>query len=232
MSSTATLSPRARACARSSCSAACTSGCTMASSLFNAAGSSRTRPANRLRSTLPREVAPGNAASIAAAASPSYSRCTTASASCTGTPCSANRRAVVDFPIPTEPVSPMMNMVPRAGAGGKSFHQYTFPTKKLQQRQEWEPKDDEMVALNAFEELDSGPLQLITAHARRRRTSDSIEVCFEKGFAEAAHGEPRHFAMLEQKTAVTRDRNCRVQLVRPLPQQEKLLAGARSIPRF
>ena len=114
-------------------------------------------------------------------ASPSYSRCTTASASCTGTPSSAKKRAVVDFPIPTEPVRPRMNMPSRiatsisgtdpisenATTNRPRIHAASSPSRRrhrssAKQRQ---PENDEMVALDALEQLDAGLLQLVAADA-------------------------------------------------------------------
>src|SRR5262245_21969158 len=71
ISSTATFSPRAFASAIRRRSASCTSGCTIASSRASAAPSPSTRAASLVRSTLPPVVVPGNATSIAGAASPS-----------------------------------------------------------------------------------------------------------------------------------------------------------------
>src|ERR1700716_222888 len=76
ISSTVTFSPRCSASARRRRSSSCTSGWTIASSRLSAAASPRTRAASLARSTLPTPVAlvtvvPGNAASIAATASPS-----------------------------------------------------------------------------------------------------------------------------------------------------------------
>src|SRR5581483_703290 len=99
----------------------------MASSRLSAASSPSTRAPSFVRSTLPSTVVPGKAASMAGAASPSYRRCTTASASCTGTPASAKNRAVVDLPMPSEPVSPRMNMKGATWAGPTipHFRDYT-----------------------------------------------------------------------------------------------------------
>src|SRR5262245_37615269 len=71
MSSTATFSPRALASASRRSSEARTSGCTIRSSSLRAPPSPSTRAASRVRSTLSPTVVPGNAASIAATASPS-----------------------------------------------------------------------------------------------------------------------------------------------------------------
>src|SRR6476661_7508576 len=143
----------------------------MASSRLSAAWSPRTRAASLLRSTLPSAVVPGNAASIAATSSPSYSRCTTASASCTGTPSSAKKRAVVDFPMPREPVRPSKNM-----SGG----QQPFPPQQGQQRQQRQSEDREMVAVDAIEQLNAELLHLIGPDARGDPMSCRREVSVEE----------------------------------------------------
>src|SRR6516225_7661604 len=89
-----------------------------------------------------------------------------------------------------------------------------------------------MVTGNALEELDANPLQLIATDAAGGRIPDGIEIRLQKRFAESTHGELRHFTMLEQHRVVAHDRNCAMQLMRPIPQQKKLLARACPVLRF
>jgi len=90
----------------------------------------------------------------------------------------------------------------------------------------------EMVALDTLKELDSDFLQLIAADACRSGTSDTVEIRFQKRFAEFAHGQPRDLAMLEHHQTVACDRNCRVQLMGSAPQVDKLLPRSRSVRWF
>src|SRR6478672_820620 len=225
----------------------------MASSRLSAAWSPRTRAASLLRSTLPSAVVPGNAASIAATASPSYSRCTTASASCTGTPSSTKKRAVVDFPMPSEPVRPRMNMPPRLTNSSPEW--YPLFGRKTPSREQPEPRDgscrepsrlpempqqrqqrksqnDEVIALDALEQLDAALLELIRPHTRGDRGSRSIEIVFEKTVGKRAHGEPRRFAMLEQDRALPHESNRGVKLMRPAAQRLELLARGGPVSRL
>src|SRR6516225_11559693 len=89
-----------------------------------------------------------------------------------------------------------------------------------------------MVTGNALEELDANPLQLIATDAVVVKKQAAYEIRLQKGFAESAHGELRHFTMLEQHRVVAHDRNCAMQLMRPIPQQKKLLARACPVLRF
>src|SRR6516225_2038465 len=108
-------------------------------------------------------------------------RCTTASASCTGTPCSAKKRAVTDFPIPSEPVRPRMNMRPeQPKVRGNSRRQPSRLPHILQQRHQRQPENHKMIALDAFEQLDTDPLQLVATDARRDCRPHGIEVGFEE----------------------------------------------------
>ena len=57
--------------------------------------------------------------------------------------------------------------------------------------------------LDAFEQLDTDPLQLIAANARRDRSPHGIEIGFEKAIGKGAHGEPCHLAVLEHDRALS-----------------------------
>src|SRR5262245_48424015 len=163
------------------------------SSRLSTALSPRTRAASSSRSTLPPAVVPGNAASIAAAPFPSYRRWTTASASCTGTPSSAKNRAVVDFPMPSEPVRPRMNMPPPyPKRSDNSPSQPAGLTQIVQERHERQPKNDEMVAFDAVEKVDPEPLKLVAADACRQSGSRGVEIGFKELIRKGAHAEPRN----------------------------------------
>ena len=90
-------------------------------------------------------------------------RCTTASASCTGTPASAKNLAVVDLPIPSEPVRPRTKGRDAAHA---SRHPRAAGIPAPQQRQ---AENGEMIAVDALEQLNAEAFDLIAADACRRR---------------------------------------------------------------
>jgi len=76
-----------------------------------------------------------------------------------------------------------------------------------QQRQQRKSQNDEVIALDALEQLDAALLELIRPHTRGDRGSRSIEIVFEKTVGKRAHGEPRRFAMLEQDRALPHESN-------------------------
>ena len=86
-----------------------------------AVGSTEMIARSASRETAPSTIASGNAAPIGATAAPpaAYRRCTAASASQTAHPASRNICAVVDFPIPIDPVRPSLKLIagpPRVSA--------------------------------------------------------------------------------------------------------------------
>ena len=74
------------------------------------------------------------------------------------------KRAVVDLPIPIEPVRPRMNMVPHLSAQRASCTQRTGAAG-IKQRQQRQPENGRMVALDALEQLDAEAFELIAADA-------------------------------------------------------------------
>mmetsp|Transcript_25614 Transcript_25614/g.63133 ORF Transcript_25614/g.63133 Transcript_25614/m.63133 type:complete len:204 (+) Transcript_25614:282-893(+) len=120
MSNTTSGCRCASACARNSHRAASTSGCTMSSSFFMAASSPSTCLLSAGREMPPSGVStPAKAMRTGSTAAPpgAYSRCTTASASSTGTPISSSTPATELLPMPMEPVRPRMNMAVVEPAG-------------------------------------------------------------------------------------------------------------------
>jgi len=119
MSSTTSFSRRTRARATNRFSACRTIGCKIASSRRSAAGSPNTRWPSRRRSIPPLSSrTPGNSASTPGTAAPPgpSRRCTTASASNSGTPSRRSMPAAVLFPIPIEPVRPRTITAPQASS--------------------------------------------------------------------------------------------------------------------
>ena len=145
-------------------SASCTRGCTIASSRLKSGGSASRCAASRCRSTRPSTVTPGNAASIGATASPSYSSCTSASASITGMPAGAeprrgrrlahaDRAGQSDQQHPAGPRAIVIDSrAPRARSSAK-------------QRQQRQAEDREIVAVDALEQLDAASFELVGADA-------------------------------------------------------------------
>jgi hypothetical protein len=67
--------------------------------------------------------------------------------------------------MPSEPVSPMTNIMQQHPYGARSsLHQHPADAES-QQCQERKPEDDEMVTLDALEKLNSHFLQLIATDA-------------------------------------------------------------------
>ena len=128
----------------------------MASSRFNAAVIAQNPRGELLAVDLAAGVVPGNAASIAAPPRPHR-----AGARGVGVmhrhALLREKRAVVDLPMPMEPVRPRMNIVNSARQLSRR--------RKSQQRQKRQTKDREIIALDPLEQMDAGLFQLIGADA-------------------------------------------------------------------
>ena len=166
----------------------------MASRRANRLGSASSACASFCRSTLPLAVVPGKAASMAVTAwPPSYSLCTSASASHTPMPSSRKRAAAVDLPMPIDPVSPITSIrrLPEAWGARRRLHVamiLRLPQLR-QQRQQRQADDGEVVAVDALEQLDAPAFDLVAADRAANRRPGLGEVVIEIGIAEGAHGQ-------------------------------------------
>src|SRR4029077_11091412 len=106
--------------------------------------------------------------------------------SCTGTPSSANIFAVADFPMPSEPVRPRMNMsfYPAHNlhrGGGPDFRDHALTVHELvlpqegQQRQKRQAENRKKVALDPLEQMNPDTLELIAANTSGCRISPHVE---------------------------------------------------------
>ena len=83
---------------------------------------------------------------------------------------SAKNFAVVDLPMPSEPVRQRMN--------GRSplMTETSAPPQEIERCQQRQSQDREIVAFDPFEQLDAETFNLIGADTRRRRAADGVEI--------------------------------------------------------
>jgi len=82
-----------------------------------------------------------------------------------------------------------------------------------------------MIALDAREQMDAQPFELISAHAAQCRRPGRIEIIADGRFIQRAHGHARHRHVLEQHLTVARHRNGGMQLM-GLPRQSAQMFGS------
>src|SRR5262245_37634175 len=102
-------------------------------------------------------------------------------------PSSRKRAAAVDLPMPIDPVSPMTS-IRRLRT---SCRDHVATAQLGQQRQERQPDNGEVVALNALKQLDAAAFDLIAANRAQDSGSSSGEVVVEPGIAEGTHMQGR-----------------------------------------
>ena len=157
---------------------------------------------------------------------PHRARCTAASASCTGTPASAKNFAVVDLPMPTEPVRPRMNMrsahrdagrrvLPQKSSSGSSGRPRMVNSRRRSAR---------TAGCRAFELIGADAC----GHRRARRRRDSPRGTV----GERAHRQPRRLDDARTAPPVAHQRQRRMQLVGSPAQALQLLARRSPIRRL
>src|SRR4051812_4636234 len=98
-----------------------------------------------------------------------------------------NSLAVVDLPIPIEPVSPRIR-IKVAIVRMISDSEQSLVAQEFQQWQQRQAEHREVVAGDALEQMHAQPLQLIGADTGRDRPSGRIEIRRYLAVAERPHG--------------------------------------------
>ena len=90
---------------------------------------------------------------------------------------------------------------------GSHFATKPAPPQEIEQRQQRQAEDGEIVAFDAFEQMDAGAFDLVGADARQRRLAGHVEIIVEKAVGKGAHGELRGVGEFEQHRAVAHQRH-------------------------
>ncbi len=101
-----------------------------------------------------------------------------------------------------------------------------------QQREQRQPENHEVIALDALEQLDPEPLELIRPHARCDRRPGCGEIGIQERVRELPHRQSCDLAVLEQHAAVVHERDGAVQRVGLAAQRHELRARRRHVTRF
>src|SRR5436305_1208971 len=107
-----------------------------------------------------------------------------------------------------------------------------FTAKERQQRQQRQPEDAEMIAFDAFEELNPGPLHLISPDAGGHRRAGKVEIGFQERVRKCAHRQTRAIGRFEQYAVVAYECRSAMQLMGTPGKREQLLARAHTVPRL
>src|SRR5512143_799443 len=94
--------------------------------------------------------------------------------------------------------------------------------ERIEERDEWQAKDDEIVAVDLLEELDADRLDLIGADRTQHLLAGSGKIMADELGGELAHGERRDLGRGPDGLAVGRYRNRGMQRMRLAAQIEQL----------
>src|ERR1041384_8763905 len=95
-----------------------------------------------------------------------------------------------------------------------SCGEHVFAPQLFEQGRQRQSKDGEVVAVDPFEEMNAGSLQLVGAYAGGHGRARRVEVSIEKAYRKLAHGEPCDRHVPERDAAVPADADGGMQLMR------------------
>src|SRR3954471_16911920 len=113
-----------------------------------------------------------------------------------------------------------------------SCGKHLFAPQLCEQGRRWQAQDREMVAFDLLEQMNSGPLQLVSADAGSYGRARLIKISVEKAFRKLAHGKPCDCHVAERDRPIPAYRHTRMQLMGFAAQRPKLSTGRGLIGRL